>query len=174
MTQGRERTPVEANFPFGKRVVTHQQAGEGTFTAAGMAHQRDKASGRHLQIDILQHQPILAIGEGDLIEFNGAALQVTIVIAICLPRAIHQFKDAFASNHRLLQHRLLRGQLNQRLVKTAQVADKGIQYPDLNGAACGKTKLHQQSAQHQGRKQAEQRAQEKAVQPQRLHAGHIV
>ncbi|MNT73291.1 hypothetical protein D3C72_2119800 [compost metagenome] len=73
-----------------------------------MPHQRHKAARRDVKVDILKHQPILAIGERDIFNRNGAALQLTLIIAIGLTRAVHQLKYALPRHHRLLQHGLLR------------------------------------------------------------------
>ncbi|MOA38495.1 hypothetical protein D3C78_1601870 [compost metagenome] len=73
-----------------------------------MPHQRHKTARRDVKVDILKHQPILAIGERDIFNRNGAALQLTLIIAIGLTRAVHQLKYALPRHHRLLQHGLLR------------------------------------------------------------------
>ena len=139
-----------------------------------MAHQRHKAAGRNLQIDILQHQPIATVGKREILDRYRPAAQRGIVLPPRLPRSIHQLEDPLAGHHRLLQHRLLRSQLNQRLVQPTEIADKGVQHPNLNGSRGAEAKEHQQPAQHQRREEAEQRTQQEAVETQRLHARQIV
>ena len=155
MTQALKRATAKADFTGIRRVVAHQQAGERTLAAAGVPHQRHKASRRNRQRNVLQHQLVVAIGKGDIINVDIPALQRCKIVPVLLTRAIHQFKDALASHHRLLQHRLLGCQFNQRLVKAAQIANKRIQHPNFNGSLRAKAKQHQQATEHQRGEQAQ-------------------
>lgn len=114
-----------------------------------MSDQRHEAAGGNIQRDILQDQTVSPVGKGEMVNFHPAAAQRRVIRTPRLARAIHQLKNAFAGDHRLLQHRLLGGQLDKRLVKATKIADKRVQNPDLDSARRAKAKQHQQPAQHQ-------------------------
>ncbi len=99
-----------------------------------------------------------------MVNFHPTAAQRRVIRTPRPARAIHQLENALAGDHRLLQHRLLGGQLDKRLVKASKIADKRVQDPDLDRAHRAKAEQHQQQpAQHQRGKKAQQRAQQKTV-----------
>jgi hypothetical protein len=118
---------------------------------------------------MLQHLFVIAVGKAQVFNINAATLERAIVRSIALLTAIHQFENTLAGHHRLLQNRLLRRQLNQRLIQTPEVVDKGIEHAHANASLTAEAKQHQQATQHQRRKQAEQRTQKETIQPQSLH-----
>ena len=122
-----------------------------------MPNQGDKTTRRYLEVDILQDKLVVAVGKRDMIKRYGSTFQRAFVIAIGLTRPVHEFEYTFARDHCLLQHRLLRGEFNQRFVKASEVTDKRVQYPHLDGSARRQAEQHQQSAQHQRREEAQQR-----------------
>ncbi len=97
-----------------------------------------------------------------------------LIGTILLLCGIHQFENTLTWNHCLLQHRLLSGQLNQRLIQTPQIGNKGIEYPHFKHARHRETKQDQQPTQHHRWKQAQQRTQQKTIQTQRFHSRQIV
>lgn len=84
-----------------------------------------------------------------MVNFHPTAAQRRVIRTPRLARAIHQLENALAGDHRLLQHRLLGGQLDKRLVKASKIADKRVQDPNLDRAHRAKAEQHQQPAQHQ-------------------------
>ena len=123
-----------------------------------MPNQGDKTARRYLEVDILQDKLIVAVGKRDMIKRYGSTFQRTFIIAIGLTRPVHQLKHTLTRDYRLLQHRLLRSEFNQRFVKTAKVTDKRVQHSHLNGSTRRQAKQHQHPAQHQRREEAQQRA----------------
>ncbi|MOA36403.1 hypothetical protein D3C78_1579250 [compost metagenome] len=94
---------------------------------------------------MLQHFFVAAVGKTQVADINTAARQRTIVTAIALLAAIHQFENTLTGHHGLLQYRLLGSQLNQRFVQTAKIVDEGIQHPHANRALTAEAKQHQQA-----------------------------
>ena len=139
-----------------------------------MSDQRHEAAGGNIQRDILENQTVPPVSKGEMVNFHPTAAQRRVIRTPRLARAIHQLENALAGDHRLLQHRLLGGQLDKRLVKASKIADKRVQDPNLDRAHRAKAEQHQQPAQHQRGKKAQQRAQQKTVQAQRLHPRQIV
>ena len=140
MTEARQWPTAEADLSRVRRVVPHEQAGQRTFTAPGMPHQRHEAARRNRQRDVLQHHFVVAVSERHVVDINIPARQRSNILPILLTRPVHQLKNAFPGDYRLLQHRLLGRQLNQRFIEASQVADKCIQHTNLDRPCCAKAK----------------------------------
>lgn len=108
-----------------------------------------------------------------MVNFHPTAAQRRVIRTPRPARAIHQLENALAGDHRLLQHRLLGGQLDKRLVKASKIADKRVQDPNLDRAHRAKAEQHQQPAQHQrGKRLSSGRSENRRA--QRLHPRQIV
>ena len=69
-----------------------------------MTNQRHKAAGRDIEINILQHQAIVAVGKRDMIDTHRPAAQRLAIFTPRLTRFVHELEDALARHDRLLQH----------------------------------------------------------------------
>ena len=63
---------VERDASRGRVVEPRHELGERRLAGAGRAHERDRLPGRDVQLEVRQHDPVVAVGEADVVEVDRA------------------------------------------------------------------------------------------------------